>query len=79
MNDESEKIKSFTDLNAWKESHKLVISIYEITKLFPKEELFGLVSQMRRCAVSITSNIARVLADSHIKKKLNFIRFLTVL
>ncbi|OQA39040.1 MAG: hypothetical protein BWY51_00557 [Parcubacteria group bacterium ADurb.Bin316] len=57
MNQE-EKIKSFTDLICWQEGHKLVLDVYKITKLFPKEEMFGLVSQMRRCAVSITSNIA---------------------
>ena len=49
-------IKEFTDLHAWKESHKLVILTYSVTKKFPKEELFGLVNQMRRAAVSITSN-----------------------
>ena len=57
MNQEG-KIKSFTDLICWQEGHKLVLDVYGITKLFPKEEMFGLVSQMRRCAVSITSNIA---------------------
>ena len=55
MNNESgiknkTKIKSFTDLNAWKEGHQLALMIYEMTKFFPKEEIFGLVSQMRRCA-----------------------------
>ena len=58
MNIESSKIRSFTDLNAWKYGHELVLDIYRITKLFPKDEMFGLVSQMRRSAVSITSNIA---------------------
>jgi four helix bundle protein len=52
------KIKSFSDLNTWKEAHKLSIGIYKITKEFPKEEMFGLTSQMRRCAVSVVSNIA---------------------
>lgn len=53
-----EKIKSFTDLIAWQEAHKLVLLIYELTKKFPKEELFCLVTQMRRAAISISSNIA---------------------
>lgn len=53
-----DKIKSFTDLNAWKEGHKLVITIYKITESFPQKEVFALTNQMRRCAVSITSNIA---------------------
>ncbi len=52
------KIESFTDLNAWKEAHKLVLMIYKMTKSFPKEEIFALTSQIRRAAVSIVSNIA---------------------
>ena len=50
MND-NEKIRTFTDLHTWQEAHKLVLMVYKITKEFPKEELFGLVSQMRRAAV----------------------------
>ena len=65
-------IKKFTDLNAWKEGHKLVLIIYGITKGFPKEELFGLVSQLRRCAVSITSNIAEGFSRQSYKEKLQF-------
>jgi four helix bundle protein len=45
-------------LNIWNESMTLVEQIYDITKNFPSEEKFGIVSQMRRCAVSIPSNIA---------------------
>jgi len=74
MNNESggRKIKSFTDLDAWKERHKLVISIYKITRSFPKEEMFGLISQIRRCAVSITSNIAEGFSRLSYKEKIQF-------
>ena len=75
MNNETtnkEKIVYFTDLNAWKEAHKLVLSIYQLTKSFPKEELFALTSQMRRAAVSITSNIAEGFSRKSYKEKVNF-------
>jgi|SRR3989344_4601801 len=66
------KIKSFTDLNTWKEAHNLVIMIYKITRGFPKEEQFGLVSQLRRAAVSITSNIAEGFSRNSYKEKIQF-------
>lgn len=73
---EHENIKtpltSFTDLNAWKIGHELVLAVYEITKSFPKEEIFSLTSQMRRCAVSITSNIAEGFGRQHAKEKSQF-------
>lgn len=72
MNHESRKIKSFTDLNAWKEGHKLVLMIYQITKNFPKDEIFGLISQMRRCVVSITSNLAEGFSRQSYKEKIQF-------
>jgi len=72
MNNESWKIKTFTDLNAWKEGHQLVLAIYLLTKKFPKEELFGLVNQMRRCVVSITSNIAEGFSRQSYKEKTQF-------
>ncbi len=69
MNNEL-RIKTFTDLNAWKEAHKLVLDIYTLTIRFPKDELFALVSQLRRAAVSITSNIAEGFSrDSYSDKK----------
>ena len=52
------KIKSYKDLNIWQRSIKVVEEIYKITKNFPKEEIYGLTSQLRRSAVSIPSNIA---------------------
>ena len=72
MNQESWKIKSFTDLNAWREGHKLVLSIYKVTKEFPKEEQFGLIIQIRRAVVSITSNIAEGFSRNSYKEKAQF-------
>ena len=48
----------YRELIAWQKAMALVIHVYEVTKAFPDDERFGLVSQMRRCAVSIPSNIA---------------------
>lgn len=53
-----EKIASFTGLTTWREAHTLVLEIYRVTKFFPSDERFGLVSQLRRAAVSVSSNIA---------------------
>lgn len=66
------KIRSFTDLNAWKEGHQLVLLIYKLTKSFPPEEKFGLSDQLRRCAVSITSNIAEGFSRKSKKEKAQF-------
>jgi four helix bundle protein len=48
----------FHDLVVWQKSMQLAVSVYELTKQFPREELYGLTSQVRRSAVSIPSNIA---------------------
>lgn len=53
-----EKIRSFTGLIAWQQAHKLTLAIYAVTKDFPSDEKFGLTSQLRRAAVSVSSNIA---------------------
>lgn len=66
------KIKSFTDLNAWKEGHKLVLMIYKKTETFPQKEIFGLTGQMKRCVVSITSNIAEGFSRNTSKDKCQF-------
>ncbi len=66
------KIQNFTDLIAWKVSHKLLLEIYKVIKLFPKEEQHALTDQMRRCAISITSNIAEGFSRQGKKEKLQF-------
>lgn len=66
------KIRSFTDLIAWQEGHKLVLAVYKITEDFPKKEIFGLTNQMRRASVSITSNIAEGFSRKTAKEKIQF-------
>jgi len=70
--EERAKIKNFTDLEAWKTAHKLVIEIYKLTKKYPPSEQFGIVNQMRRAAVSITSNIAEGFSRTSPKEKTQF-------
>jgi four helix bundle protein len=64
-------MKTYRELNAWKEAMNLVEMIYTITKNFPKEERYGLTSQIQRAAVSIPSNIAEGYGRSHRKEYLN--------
>lgn len=66
------KIKNFYDLKVWQDVHKIVIKIYKITKNFPKDEQFGLISQMRRSASSVTANIAEGFGRFHYKEKMKF-------
>jgi len=72
--DTNNKIKSFTDLVTWQEAHKLVIIIYKITKDFPKDERFGLTSQLCRAVISISSNIAEGFSRGTMKDKIQFYR-----
>ena len=72
MNHELGKIKSFTDLDAWKEGHIFVLKVYEVTTLFPRDEVFGLINQLRRCVVSITSNIAEGFSRQSYREKTQF-------
>jgi len=66
------KVKSFTDLVAWKKSHQFALEIYKITKKFPSEEKFGLIDQLRRASISITSNIAEGFSRRTSKEKIRF-------
>ncbi|MDD5134410.1 MAG: four helix bundle protein [Phycisphaerae bacterium] len=65
--------KTFTDLLLWQKSHNFVISIYRLCEKFPKDETYGLVSQMRRAAVSVPANIAEGFGKSSIKDKMRFL------
>ena len=61
------------DLEAWKEAIKYVTKVYLITNKFPKSEMFGLTNQIRRCVVSIPSNIAEGCGRSSIKETARFL------
>ena len=67
-------METHKDLRVWQQSIQMVTSIYKMTKNFPKDEFFGLVSQMRRAAISIPSNIAEGYARGTDKEKLHFLR-----
>ena len=67
-------IHSYKDLIVWQKSVELVVCIYELTSKFPKEEMYGLVSQMRRSAVSIPSNVAEGRFRGTRKDYLQFLR-----
>jgi four helix bundle protein len=71
-NEKNRRIREFTDLVVWQESHQLVLFIYKITGTFPQSEIFGLTNQMRRAAVSVTSNIAEGFGRSSYKEKIHF-------
>lgn len=68
------KVYSYKELIVWQKAIKLVKKIYILTNYFPKEELFGLTSQMRRAAISIPSNIAEGRCRSTRKDFANFLR-----
>jgi four helix bundle protein len=68
----SNEIRSYKGLDVWLETRKLSKEIYNVTRAFPKEEQYGLVSQMRRCAISIPSNIAEGCGRNHSKDSTQF-------
>lgn len=67
-----EENKGFENLVVWQKAHSFVLSVYKHTKVFPKDELFGLTSQYRRAAVSIAANIAEGYGKKGINDKLRF-------
>ena len=67
------KIKTYRDLDIWKAGIRLVKNIYKLTGRLPKHELYGLVSQMRRSAISIPSNVAEGFRRYHNKEYKQFL------
>ena len=66
-------MRNHKDLIVWQKSMLLVRRVYEVTRTFPHEEMFGLTSQMRRAAVSIPSNIAEGYGRNYDKERINFL------
>jgi four helix bundle protein len=71
----SENVKNYKDLIAWQKAMLLVKNVYSLSQHFPKDELFGLTSQIKRAVVSVPSNIAE---GSSKKSTADFIRFLNI-
>ena len=65
-------ITKFIDLKVWQEAHKLTLLIYKYTETFPKSEIFGITSQLRRAVVSIESCIAEGFSRYHFRDRLTF-------
>lgn len=66
-------MKSYIDLEVWIESRKLVNMVYVASKEFPKEEIYGITGQIRRCAISIPSNIAEGCGRNSSKETIYFL------
>lgn len=67
-------LKSYKDLIVWQKSFHLALEVFKVTKKFPKSELYGLTSQMRRAAFAIPSNIAEGYSRKHRAEYVQFIR-----
>ncbi|MBI2443932.1 MAG: four helix bundle protein [Candidatus Magasanikbacteria bacterium] len=66
------QIKTFHDLQVWQKAHQLVLLVYKITVGFPSHERYGLVSQMRRAAVSVAANLVEGFRRKSLKDSVNF-------
>lgn len=66
--------KGYRELKVWQRAKSLVSEVYRLTSTFPKEEMYGLTNQIRRCSVSIPSNIA----EGHARGGKDFLRFLDI-
>ena len=68
-------MRDFRDIKVWSKSHRLALEVYELTRTFPKDERYGLTSQMRRAAASIPPNIAEGCGRG---SEIDFARFLQI-
>jgi len=68
------RIRSYKDLDAYNKAYEVAKLVYNMTKSFPKEELYGISSQLRRCAVSIPSNIA----EGYMRGSKEYVQFLKI-
>lgn len=68
-----QKSKIFTDLIVWQKAHEFVLEVYNLISNFPKNEIYGLIFQFRRTAISILSNMAEGFKRRGFKNKLNFL------
>jgi len=66
-------MRNYKNIKAYQSADLLVLKVYEITREFPREELYGLISQLRRAAVSVACNIAEGASRQHKKDYLNFL------
>ena len=67
--------RNFQDLVVWQKAHQFVLSVYRISKAFPREEIYGLTSQLRRAAISVPANIAEGFKK---KGRLDKVRFMNI-
>lgn len=67
-------MKDYSELMAYRKSYELVLQLYKVTSLFPKDEMFGLTSQIRRAAVSVPSNIA----EGYMRGTKEYVQFLKI-
>lgn len=66
-------MRDFRNIMAWKKADDLVVLVYEVTKAFPREELYGLTSQLRRAMVSVAANIAEGSGKQYLKEFRQFL------
>jgi four helix bundle protein len=69
----TEEMTGFKQLRVWQRAYELALEVYKLTKSFPKEEIYGLTSQLQRAAVSVTANISEGYERNHRKEYVQFL------